>query len=723
MLGRIAPVAASVAFVSMLMSGGAGMPLAQAAGEVSVKADSIGGVVTSAKGPEAGVWVVAETKELGTPFTKIVVTDDEGRYLLPQLPKATYKVWVRGYGLVDSKPVEGKPGAHVDLKAVVAPDAKSAAQYYPADYWFSMMRIPAASEFPGTGAQGNGIAPVMKTQQHWVAQIKGCLQCHQVGDLATRELANNTPEGWSARVQQARAKGDAAMGDQGGGYMNMMNNGLSGFGRDRGAKMFADWTQRVAKGELPETTPSRPTGVERNMVLTLWQWGHGSYFHDEVSTDRRNPHINANGPIYGTQIMLGKLGILDPVKNTFKEIDIPKGYDGYVHTVMMDQKGRVWMPDGGMSFQPNDKQRLKRADFCTNPAAGKFAAYSPVQGNAAYIDIYDPKTNQMTNIDSCSGGGHIWFGNDKDNTLFFTGGNIGWINTKVWDESHDPAKAQGWCPLVIDTKEKGVTKVALGGKDEVTIDPDRKNWNLPGEIMDPHKDTQLQGGTYGLGINPVDGTIWAGLPRYPGGIVRLDRGSAPPETCKTEFYEPPKLPNGEYAAFAPHDLNLDSKGIAWVSFTSGQIGRFDRSKCKVLTGPSTIGQHCQEGWKIYDSPNPHFSGTKVAAASADYLYQTFVDRFNTFGLGKDVPMFPGVNSDAIYAFLPDQEKWVTVRVPYPMGFYTRWIDGRIDDEKAGWKGKGAWATYSEVTPWHQEGGDEANPELVHFQVRPNPLAD
>ena len=721
-LAKMTPIAASVALVTALMAGGAGVPLAHAAsGDVTVKADGIGGVVASAKGPEAGVWVIAETKDLGVPYKKIVVTDDQGRYLLPALPKANYKVWVRGYGLVDSKPVAGTLGSHINLTAVIAPDAKSAAQYYPATYWLSLLKLPAEDSFPGTGPQGNGIAPAIKSQQQWVSNLKQCTQCHQLGDPATRELANNTVEGWHARVQQARANGDPVMGDQGGGYMQFMNRAYTSFGRDGAGKMFASWTQDIAKGAVPAVAPPRPQGIERNMVLTLWAWGNGSYFHDEVATDRRNPHINANGPIYGTQILVGKFGILDPVKNTYSEMDVPKGYDGYVHTVMMDQKGRVWLPDGGMSFQPAEKQRVKREDFCTNPLSGnKFASYSPITGSAAYIDMYDPKTKQMTNIPSCAGGGHVWFGNDKDNTLFITGGGLNWIATKVWDETHDPQKAQGWCPLVINTKEKGLTKVAAKSDDGVTIDPDRKHWNMPGEIVDPTKDTNIGGGTYGLGVNPVDGTIWAGLPRYPGGIVRLDRGSAPPETCKTEFYEPPKGSDGKYLAFAPHDLNLDSKGIAWVSFTSGQIGRFDRSKCKVLIGPSATGQHCQEGWKIWDSPSPRLGGANTTAESTDYIYQTFVDRFNTFGLGKDVPMFPGVNSDAIYAFMPDTEKWVTVRVPSPMGFFTRWIDGRIDDEKGGWKGRGAWATFSSVSPWHQE--DEA-PQLVHFQVRPNPLAE
>ena len=116
----------------------------------AVDADVISGVVTSSNGPEAGVWVIAETNELPTQFRKIVVTDDQGRYVLPQLPKKNYKVWVRGYGLVDSQPVQAMPGTALNLQAVVAPDARAAAQYYPADYWYSLMQLPPKSAFPMT---------------------------------------------------------------------------------------------------------------------------------------------------------------------------------------------------------------------------------------------------------------------------------------------------------------------------------------------------------------------------------------------------------------------------------------------------------------------------------------------------------------------------------------------------------------------------------------------
>src|SRR5947209_15624644 len=117
---------------------------------VAIDNDDIGGVVTGANGPEAGVWVIAETTELPTKYAKIVVTDDQGRYVIPDLPNANYQVWVRGYGLVDSSKVRAKPGQQLNLTAVPAPDARSAAQYYPAVYWYAMMHMPPAKDFGGS---------------------------------------------------------------------------------------------------------------------------------------------------------------------------------------------------------------------------------------------------------------------------------------------------------------------------------------------------------------------------------------------------------------------------------------------------------------------------------------------------------------------------------------------------------------------------------------------
>src|SRR5579871_1710571 len=160
----------AIAFATML-AGAPTAALAQQASAVAapaIDADDIGGIVTSRTGPESGVWVVAETTELGTRFAKMAVTDDYGRFVVPDLPKATYRVWVRGYGLVDSPKVASEPGKTLNLTAVIAPNLQAAAQYYPAIYWASMIRIPDKSMFPGTGADGNGIPVSFKSQDQWI---------------------------------------------------------------------------------------------------------------------------------------------------------------------------------------------------------------------------------------------------------------------------------------------------------------------------------------------------------------------------------------------------------------------------------------------------------------------------------------------------------------------------------------------------------------------------
>src|ERR1700681_47523 len=183
-----AAVAVAAFVAASLTSVGSGQTPANT---VAVDNENIGGVVTGAKGPEAGVWVIAETRDTPTRLIKIVVTDDQGRYLVPGLPKGNYDVWVRGYGLVDSPKVKTTPGRTVNLKSVPAPNAKAAAAYYPAQYWFALLQLPPKSDFPGTGPQGNGISPTVKTQGDWIRTVvntDGCSGCHQLGNKATREI-------------------------------------------------------------------------------------------------------------------------------------------------------------------------------------------------------------------------------------------------------------------------------------------------------------------------------------------------------------------------------------------------------------------------------------------------------------------------------------------------------------------------------------------------------
>ena len=671
---------------------------------VEITKDDIGGLVTGPKGPEAGVWVIAETTELTVNLAKMVVTDDQGRYVIPQLDQAHYRVWVRGYGLTDSEPVIASPGMAVNLRAMPASDAKAAAQYYPASYWYALLHPPGEDQLPGSGQDGNGINPQFKVQQSWFGNLKeNCSFCHQLGDYATREIADNSTQGWAARI--ALNPG--------------MNNNFKRFGEKAALTVFADWTKRIAAGELPSNPPPRPAGVERNIVITVRDWADGRQIHDQASSDHRDSSINAGGPSYGLGVHDGTLEIIEAKTDKTWSVPIPgispvseHNEKSVPHAAVLDQKGRLWVA-------MNHREGSNPA-YCTNPA-NPFAKLWPmdnVQGRVT--DIYDPVTKKITVISECAESDHLNFDRDKDNTVYFSGEftAMGWLNTRVWDATHDAEKAEGWCPMVIDTSGDG------------KIDPDSSHWNNsddkakinladgPLKVADPTKDTLVRGFIYGIGVSPKDHSVWGAdyLPYVPGALIRMDRGRHPPESCKMEYYEPP-LVNGKYLAFNPRGVDIDSEGVAWVSFASGQIGRFDRRQCTVLNGPTATGQHCAKGWKIYDAPGPKVAGTTL---SSDHLYSTWIDYENIFGLGKDVPFFPGTNSDSLLAFLPKSETWVTIRVPYPMGFYARDVDGRVDDPKAGWKGRVLSAPYAGAAMGHQENG--ALSHIASFQMRPTPLA-
>ena len=193
---RIALAAASLITLATAMG-------AQAQQVPAIDADDIGGVVRGPNGPEAGVWVIAETRDLPVRFIRIVVTDDQGRFVVPDLPKANYDIWVRGYGLVDSDKVKSEPGKTLSLAAKVAPSEAAAAHYYPAIYWYAMMKIPGADQFGGKSD-----IPEKITQTDWLNLMKnnGCVGCHQLGQLSTRTIPKslgefaNHEEGWLRRI-------------------------------------------------------------------------------------------------------------------------------------------------------------------------------------------------------------------------------------------------------------------------------------------------------------------------------------------------------------------------------------------------------------------------------------------------------------------------------------------------------------------------------------------
>ena len=692
---------------------------------IAVDSDDLGGVVSGPRGPEAGVWVIAETLGLPTRYSKTVVTDDQGRYLVPDLPKANYNVWVRGYGLVDSPKVQAAPGRALNLTAVAAPNARAAAEYYPGNYWFSLMRVPDKSEFPGTGAAGNGIGENMRSQAQWIRQVKtdSCESCHQLGNKGTREIPASlgtfasSAAAWDRRIQS----GQAGPG---------MSNGLNTLGRPRALALFADWTDRIAAGEVPPAPP-RPQGAERNVVITQWDWADPkAYLHDETATDKRNPHVNANGPIYGSlEASADYSPVLDPVRHTASKIPLTardpntpfasgqvvenaSPYWGEepiwnskvnAHNPMLDHRGRLWLTS---KVRPNETTA-----FCKEGSSHPSAKLTPVANSGRQLAMYDPATKKLTHIDTCFGTHHLFFAEDANHTLWTSsgggGGVVGWLNTKMFDETGDEARSQGWTALILDSNGNG--------KRDAYVEADQP--------IDPTKDRRVNAGFYGVMPSPADGSIWGSSLGFPGMLVRLNPGSNPPATTLAEVYEVPwNNPRAAVQGFSPRGMDVDRNGVVWVALASGHFGSFDRRKCTgPLNGPSATGQHCPEGWRLYQTPGPHFKGA-TEGANADSHYYNWVDQFDTFGMGANTPIITGNGSDSLLALNPQSGQFTILRVPYPLGFYAKGMDGRIDDPRGGWKGKGLWSTWATRTPFHTEGGKTNQSKVVHFQLRPNPLA-
>ncbi len=517
---------------------------------VPVKSDAIGGQVTGANGPEAGVWVIAETDDLPTKYAKIVVTNDNGQFVIPQLPSAKYKVWVRGYGLVDSDRQDATPGKNIDLKAKAAPNAAAAAEYYPGMYWYAMLKIPPAGEFPGSDKSPTGMPASMTSQGVWIDSIKNsCQSCHALGSQNIRhphgaELGEfkNSEEMWERRVQSGQA-------------MTNMALTLGRLGPPRAYKMFADWTDRIAAGELPSDKPERPQGVERNIVITSWAWGKkGEYLHDEVSTDKRNPTVNAYGKIYGSpEESSDDVPVLDPVKHVasyikepYRDPDTPSAaddpmgpsvfwgdeaiWDGHtsIHNPMMDEKGRLWLT-ARIRKAANPKECQAGSDLPS-------AQVAPLKESPRQVSFYDPKTEKWTMIDTCFGTHHLLF--TPDDKLWFSWGQpyagvVGWLDVKKFEATGDAMKSQGWTPIVAN--------VSGTGKREPFVAVDKP--------IEPGKDKAVKAAFYGIMPSVKGDVIWGqtmaqGFSRIdqPAYLVRLVPGSDPTHTAVSEIFQSPPAP-------------------------------------------------------------------------------------------------------------------------------------------------------------------------------------
>ena len=459
-----------------------------------------------------------------------------------------------------------------------------AAHYYPAIYWYSLLTIPDKNEFGGE----NGI-PANVTQQEWLVTLKNraCVGCHQLGQEATRTIPaafadqKTSVDAWMRRVQSGQSA-------------PFMVNPLAGQLGGAPFKYFADWTDRIAQGELPKAQPPRPEGVERNLVITEWDWGRpDKYLHDLISTDKRQPTVNANGKLYGSpEYSTDELPILDPTTNTVTYFrapvrdpgmplslgdghaatvkpEMPSAYWGdrqiwdtrvNNHNMMIDRKGRVWLTAS--------VRGLDNPAFCKAGSDHPSAKLFPLNQSHRQLAMFDPQTMKYTFVDTCFDTHHLQFGFDKDDTLWTSGGGpvVGWLDTKVFDETGDAAKAQGWTALVLDTDGNG--------KRDAYVEP-----NQP---VDPNKDKRISGGFYAIMPSPVDASVWGtvGVFAGKGAVVRLDPGPNPPATALAEIYNVPRRALDRAAPISTARVLCGCRSAAAISAAS--IGANARPR---RTGP------------------------------------------------------------------------------------------------------------------------------------------
>ena len=654
--------------------------------DVPSDAQGISGVVLNGDRPEAGVWVVAETDSLPTHFQRIVVTDDQGRFLVPDLPDGAYEVWARGYGLRDSNRSAAAPGERLSLAIEDARTPQEAAKIYPANYWLSLYAPPPAHALPLVGNTGgrqpqidgegdsealnddeesSQTAGAFPTADHWLGTMKlNCMLCHQLGQEISRIWLE--PDHWDAVWDRAG-----------------MGRTADALGRDALKTSLADWASRIAGGEVPPQPP-RPTGLERNVVITQWAWGQElSYIHDNVSTDKRDPTLYPYGKVWGIDIGQSYLWALDPVTHTVTSREVPMRHgpsrdpsrEGRIqgntssHNPMLDDQGNVWLTT-----------RMRGRE-------------TPGWAHDVVVDTAGGSSRQLSDRDMSSGRQLGYFDTEREEFVL--------VDT-VYGTHHLQFDSQGRLWTSGDRSR-------LGMLDPSKLDPERPNET---EAMaqtaftriDPETGRSVMGGGYGIVVSPKDDTIWrAGYPGIFGQppLPNLVGNRIDMFDPKTEAYKQYVLPP---PAYGPRGIDATTNGTLWFGTGSGHLGRFD---------PGT------EEFTYWETPGPKIRGTSDATGSADFHYYIWVDQFDAFGLGADMVILTGTNSDSLLVFDPATEGFTTLRIPYPLGTFTRGLDGRIDDPNGGWKGRGLWVSNNTDGLLHTE---NRLGYISQIQLRPDPLA-
>ena len=370
-----------------------------------------------------------------------------------------------------------------------------------------------------------------------------------------------------------------------------------------------------------------------------------------------------------------------------------------VHSFAMDKQGRVWAA-----------ARVRKAEtpaWCRAGSDHPSAKLFPINQSQRGLEMYDPKTKQLTTIDTCFSWGHVNFDdNDVLWSSFGPAGVEGWFDVKIWDKTHDEKQAQGWSAFVLDNNGNGK----------------RDAYTEPNQPADPTKDRRLNVQYYG--DSPAfDGSVWGTVQGMPGALVRFVPGAHPPETALTEYYEVPwNRPNASSAGIcaARHGRRQQERRVdGAVERTARQLrsqqvqGPAQRSDGHRTALPRRLDavSACPDRTTKARSKTPapiRRTTTSSIASTCSASARTCRSRPAT------------CRKDCSRSWTA---RFMMFRVPYPMGFFAKGMDGRIDNPNGGWKGKGIFTTYATRAPFHVEGGKGTTSKLVKFQVRPDPLGE
>jgi hypothetical protein len=627
------PVLATAAALLAGASVAARAQLQYDAATIAIGEKDVGRAVSGPHGREAGVWVIAETTELPTRFRRIVVTDGQGRYLVPDLPQADYSVWVRGYGLVDSPKMRAKPGQRLDLAAASAPSEADAAHYYPAIYWYSLLTIPDETEFGGE----NGM-PANVTQQDWLTIVKNraCVGCHQLGQESRRTIPaafsdqKTSADAWMRRVQSGQSA-------------PFMVNPLAGQLGGAPFKYFADWTDRIAAGELPHAQPPWPQGLERNLVITEWDWGRpDKYLHDLISSDKCNPTVNANGKLYASpEYSTDELPILEPGDEHSYLLYATGARPS--HAAVARRRARRHRKAGdvvGLLGRPADlghaRQQPQHDDRPEGPdVADRLGAWPrqsrllqrglrPSFGQALSAEAEPPAAGDARPEDDEVPFRRQLLRHAPSSVRFRQGRH-------VVDEGRRPsrrlAQHQG---VRRDRRRREGAGLDRAGARHLTA-------TASGTPPSSRTNRSIRRRT---SASPAASTRSCRAPW----TVRCGAPSAcSPERVQSCDSTPARirLRRRSPRSTTSHRRALDrvaptstAKASYGLSLGSGHLGSFDWRKCKgPLNGPKATGDQCPEGWTLYQYPGPGFAG--IGDNSAEASYYTWVDQHNTLGLEND----------------------------------------------------------------------------------------